>query len=617
MPVPLRAIAIAAAALLYLSVPAAVEAGYVSTLAGGTATMTGDSNSDTLIITQQPDGLFHHNRKAAGDSGFNSDIDFDTGTLGDQTLASATGIININARDGDDVIALGDGVNIRGTINGENGTDTLDLSAYATAVSANLGLRPTALNATIGADQQVPITTPTGTATAAITNYNITAHTFDINVTVTGLPPGDVTGFHIHQALAGVNGPIIVDFNGLALLVPSGGGTGFTFTATACCSRPSRSSVPGGGTLRQHPYRGVPERRHPRSALSEGNEPLGSGVATGVASVTNIENLRGGGGNDSLVGSSLANTISGNAGADWILGGPGDDTLNGDAGADVLIWSNGDGTDVVNGGADIDTVVVNGNTTAGDAFTVSPGGGGRLTFARTNLVPFSLDIGTAEALTIDGIGGADAVTINDLTGVATLATMNLNGFDGNDVFTFNSTSANSLVFNVNGGTGTDTLQGPNGLNTWNVTAPGQGNIAGLVGAFSSIETLSGGSASDIFNVKAFTTGALTVTGGAGSDTLNYDAESRTVSGDIEPPDGFINSPPVQPVTFFQIEAVTIINPQPLMTISDVNVAEGGAPLNAVFNVILSNTSQLPVTSVSQPPTARRRPPPTTPHRVDR
>src|SRR5438094_5987465 len=105
MPFPSRTIAIPAV-LFCLASPGAVEAAYTSTVAGSTATMTGDAAGDTLTITQAG-GLFSHNRFAAGDPGFNSAFDFDTAVAGDQTLSSTTGIININAGDGNDTIALG------------------------------------------------------------------------------------------------------------------------------------------------------------------------------------------------------------------------------------------------------------------------------------------------------------------------------------------------------------------------------------------------------------------------------------------------------------------------------------------------------------------------------
>ena len=125
--------------------------------------------------------------------------------------------------------------------------------------------------------------------------------------------------------------------------------------------------------------------------------------------------------------------------------------------------------------------------------------------------------------------------------------------------------------------------------------PNQGNIIGRVSLFRFIEVLSGGPAADLFNVKAFVTGTPTVNGGAGIDTLNYDAESRAVSGDLTPPDGVIDSPGVQSLTFTQIETVSTLNPQPTVTISDATGTEGGAPTTAVFNVSLSQASLLTIT----------------------
>jgi len=203
--------------------------------------------------------------------------------------------------------------------------------------------------------------------------------------------------------------------------------------------------------------------------------------------------VTGGTGNDSLVGNISVNAINGGSGADWIVAGPGADVLSGGAGDDVLVWSNGDGTDVDEGGTNTDTVQVNGSTAANDVFTVAANGA-RLRLDRTNLGLFNLDIGTVETLTVNGVGGDDSFTVNDLAGVASLATLRLYGFDGND--TFNVKSSASVTPSVNG---------------------------------------------DAF-----------------SDTLIYDAQMRAVTGDTTPPDGVINSPGVQSVTFAYIETVNII-----------------------------------------------------------
>jgi hypothetical protein len=69
---------------------------------------------------------------------------------------------------------------------------------------------------------------------------------------------------------------------------------------------------------------------------------------------------------------------------------------------------------------------------AGDTFRLTPGSGGRVTFPRSNLGTLSLDIGTVETQTVNGIGGDDSFTISDLTGVADLTAVNFNGGAGNN-----------------------------------------------------------------------------------------------------------------------------------------------------------------------------------------
>ena len=179
---PSRAFAVAAV-LLCLAMPAAVEAAYTSAVVGSVANMTGDASIDTLVISSAG-GVFRHNRWTQGDPGFNSDFDFDSTVAGDQTIDAATGVVNINAGDGDDMIVL-DNVDLRGTIDGGAGiNDSLDYRSFSTAIHANLGLGTTGLNATLGPDQQAPPATSAATGTATVSNYNIVTHTFDITVTV-------------------------------------------------------------------------------------------------------------------------------------------------------------------------------------------------------------------------------------------------------------------------------------------------------------------------------------------------------------------------------------------------------------------------------------------------
>jgi hypothetical protein len=452
MRLPSRTIAISAV-LLLLANPSALYAAYTSVVVGTTATMTGDAANDAFTIFQEA-GLFRHLRfSLGGDPGFNSDFDFDTTVPGDQTISAATGIVNINAGDGNDLIVIRD-VDLRGTIDGGPGNDTISYAFNTTPVFVNLGLGSTGLTGTLGADQQVPPNAHPGTGTVVVSNYNINTHTFDITVTVSNVPPDVVTGFHIHQAPVGVNGPIIVDFAGLGPLTPFG--SGFTFTANGVTlPATSEAAFLGGGTYVNVHTVLLPDGAIRGQLFTGANVNLATGAATGTASIQNFENATGSNFNDSLVGSFAVNTLTGGAGVDWIVGAPGNDTLDGGIGADVLVWSNGDNTDVMEGGADADTVQVNGSPAGADVFTVAANGT-RVKFDRTNLVPFTLDIGTVETLIVNGIGGNDTTTVGNLAGVADLTTVHLNGFDGDDTFTFPQFSGPATVTAL-GGPGTNTI----------------------------------------------------------------------------------------------------------------------------------------------------------------
>jgi CSLREA domain-containing protein len=364
----------------------------------------------------------------------NADAGNDTVTV---NSTEATIPTNIATGADDDAIVFADGVSLNGgTIDGGANTDTLNYSAYTTAVAVNLGLGSTGLSATLSGSQEVPpqsiTVTGAATGTVAVSNYNPVTKTFDIAVTVTDLAPADVTGFHLHRAPVGVNGPVIIDLQPLAPLTPAG--TGFTFNATGVAlPAQHEAALLGGITYVNIHTAAAPAGLIRGQVFTNGNVNLATGTATGTSGISNVENVTGGQNGDSLVGNFSANTLLGGPGEDTLVGAPGSDTFNGDAGADVLVWSNGDGSDVMDGGAESDTVQVNGNLAAGDVFTTAASGP-RIAFARTSPGPFSLDIGTVETLTVNGVGGDDSFTVNALTSATDLSLLQLFGFDGNDTF---------------------------------------------------------------------------------------------------------------------------------------------------------------------------------------
>jgi hypothetical protein len=89
--------------------------------------------------------------------------------------------------------------------------------------------------------------------------------------------------------------------------------------------------------------------------------------------VSNIENLTGGSGADTLIGNSSANTLTGNGGNDIIFGGDGADTILGGTGKNILIGGKGADTITTNSssGGDIDIAdeTTYSNSTTADATT--------------------------------------------------------------------------------------------------------------------------------------------------------------------------------------------------------------------------------------------------------
>jgi hypothetical protein len=90
-------------------------------------------------------------------------------------------------------------------------------------------------------------------------------------------------------------------------------------------------------------------------------------------------------------------------------------------------------------------------------------------------------------------------------------TVNVGTPHGTSVGSF--TGIKSLV----GSIAPDTLQGPSGTISWQITGPGQGTLAGY--AFSSFENLVGGSGNDTFNVAAGAAFTGSVNGSGGTGTL--------------------------------------------------------------------------------------------------
>ena len=202
-----------------------------------------------------------------------------------------------------------------------------------------------------------------------------------------------------------------------------------------------------------------------------GNDTIALSEVNGALPAANLfggagnDVLTGGSGNDQLFGQAGNDTLLGKGGNDLLFGGADNDTLTGgdaddqvfgQAGNDRMIWNPGDDTDLNEGGDGTDTVEVNGGNGA-EQFTTTANGT-RVRFDRVNPAPFSIDIGTSEALTLNANGGDDSFSAGG--NLAPLIAITVDGGTGND--TLNGSNGNDVLL---GGDGNDTIDGNQGSDT--------------------------------------------------------------------------------------------------------------------------------------------------------
>jgi RTX calcium-binding nonapeptide repeat (4 copies) len=175
----------------------------------------------------------------------------------------------------------------------------------------------------------------------------------------------------------------------------------------------------------------------------------------GAVSAAIPTTIDGGAGNDSLAGGAGAETLGGGEGNDSIDGNGGDDVVFMGAGDDTFVWDPGDGSDRVEGEDGEDAMLFNGANGA-EQVDVSANGS-RLTFFR-NPGTITMDTAGVERVDFNALGGADQITVNDLTGtdvsfvnVDLAGTLGGAGGDGlPDRVAVNATNGNDTI-DVRGG----------------------------------------------------------------------------------------------------------------------------------------------------------------------
>jgi Ca2+-binding RTX toxin-like protein len=144
-----------------------------------------------------------------------------------------------------------------------------------------------------------------------------------------------------------------------------------------------------------------------------GDDDVRIDESNGAFTTTIATTIAGGGGNDTLAGGSGAEMLLGGDGNDAIDGNGGSDLALMGAGDDTFTWDPGDGSDTIDGRSGNDTMRFNG-AAAAEHIDLSANGS-HLKFTR-DVASITMDTVGVEQVDFNALGGADVVTVNDLTG---------------------------------------------------------------------------------------------------------------------------------------------------------------------------------------------------------
>src|SRR5918994_228218 len=125
--------------------------------------------------------------------------------------------------------------------------------------------------------------------------------------------------------------------------------------------------------------------------------------------------LKGGSGEDFLLGGAGTDREYGGRGADFVNGGVGTDTEVLGSGDDTAAWNPGEGNDAISGGLGRDTLAFNGSD-ADEQMSLTADGTSAVFLRSPGVIRMDLD--GVERLDLAPPGGADPVTIGDLSGTA-------------------------------------------------------------------------------------------------------------------------------------------------------------------------------------------------------
>jgi Ca2+-binding RTX toxin-like protein len=256
-------------------------------------------------------------------------------------------------------------------------------------------------------------------------------------------------------------------------------------------------------------------------SAGNGNDTINaSGVQTSNMNLV----LDGGAGNDAITGGGGDDMLLGGDGNDTVTGGRGNDVAFLGAGNDTFIWNPGDGSDTVEGQDGADTLVFNGSN-ASENMDISANGS-RVRLSR-DVGAITMDINGVEKIQLNAVGGADTITVNDLSGTSvTQVAIDLGAMPGNpggdgqrDTVIANGTQADDHISVVNSG-GSVVVKGLAALVSIANAEAGDALVVNGLGG------------NDVIDASAIKAGQiqLTLNGGDGNDQIIGSAGDDLVNG---------------------------------------------------------------------------------------
>ncbi len=478
---------------------------------GGFATLQGGTMADTFTVST--DSAF---TLLGGDGADGFSID-----------AVLTGSVNGEA--GSDTVTLGDSGSVSGTLDGGTGIDTLagpnqGNTWEITGIDSGTVNSQAFSSFNILQGGMMADTFTVSTASAFTLLGGDGADGFTIDAALTGRVNGEagmdtldgsqidvvtLTGSNTN-GFAGDELGISMGFDGIDTLTGNGGGTLTGWNADSAWT-----------------LGGSPTYNDGSQTLSFGGFATlqgGTMADTFTVSTASAFTLLGGGGADGfIIDAALTGRVDGMAGIDTLDGSQIDavtltsSDADGFAGDELGISMGFDGIDTLTGAgggtltgwnADSAWLLDDSPTYNDGSQTLNFGGFATL---QGGTMADTFTVSTDSAFTLLGGDGADGFSID------AVLTGSVNGEAGSDTVTLGDSG--SVSGTLDGGTGIDTLAGPNQGNTWEITGIDSGTVNSQ--AFSSFNILQGGMMADTFTVS--TASAFTLLGGDGADGFTIDA----------------------------------------------------------------------------------------------